>query len=94
MSPHVSMCVYMYVFACVCPCVSTCVRLCLYVFVCMYVSVCVCPRVCPLCVDGWGSSVRTHREVAETARSLGTAPGSHLRFRPDSHLTNVRDVGL
>ena len=76
---------YPYMWVHMYPCVSICM--------CLYVSVCVCPRVCPLCVDGWGSSVRTHREVAEAARSLGTAPGSPLRFRPESHLTDVRDVG-
>ena len=38
--------------------------------------------------------MRAHREVAETAWSLGTAPGFPLRFRPESNLINVRDVGL
>ena len=62
--------------------------------ICMCVPASMCPRVCPLCVDGRGSSMRAHREVAETAWSLGTAPGFPLRFRPESNLINVRDVGL
>lgn len=80
--PHVPMCVYVCMCACACPCVCPCV------------SACACPRVCPLCAGGWGSNMRAHREVAETAWSLGAAPGFPLRFRPESNLINVRDVGV